>query len=270
MTQYDADWLEGIKIFFNALAEKCSTDAEYAAELLKARGFLLEDTELALSDNSHREDVWFLNLLLQIYKLGEVKDGKIFIRPNAEVEKIFFIDNRIGGEAFDYPASWKIFVQTKFAPKVAVSDLEPFIARYVKAISACGVGTCGSCDGNHPPDYRFPIRSLQELYIDFISEPDRLWHEIICKRLSDGRFNLNWDSEYSKIEFDKATKWQTYIELNRAGKFLYDNRIKIRQIRREALSGITTGMARRLPAQELAEIFSERANELFDHFCKEL
>ena len=45
---------DGIEIFFNALKEKCSSDEEYAAELLKARGFLLEDDGLILSDNSHK------------------------------------------------------------------------------------------------------------------------------------------------------------------------------------------------------------------------
>jgi len=48
----DTDLFEGIEIFFKALKDKCSSDEEYAAEILKARGFLLEDG-LILSDNSH-------------------------------------------------------------------------------------------------------------------------------------------------------------------------------------------------------------------------
>ena len=81
------------KNFFDALKEKCSTDSDYAAEVLKARGFLLEDTELALSDNSHRYDASYLNLLLRTEKLGEVTNGKIFIRPNANIEKIFSLQH---------------------------------------------------------------------------------------------------------------------------------------------------------------------------------
>ena len=270
MPRYDdAELFDGIQVFFDALKveslkDQCYPKAQYSAEVLKARGFLLEDGELALSDNSHRHDATYLNLLLQRDRLGEVIDGKIFLRPDANVEKIFYRHNRIGGEALCNGYGWEKFVRDTYAPKVAVSDLEPFIARYVKAISACSVNTWLSCHGNHLE------RNSQRILIDFTSKPDRLWHEIICKRLLDGRFNLNRDNEYSKIEFDKSTKWQTYIEINRAGKFLYNNRIKIRQIRREAARGIRTCMARRLSDEELTEIFSERANKLFDDFCKEL
>ena len=122
------------KNFFDALKEKCSTDSDYAAEVLKARGFLLEDTELALSDNSHRYDASYLNLLLRTEKLGEVTNGKIFIRPNANIEKIFSSKYISGSESFVAFAGWEKFLHDNFAPKVEVSLLEPFIARYVKAI----------------------------------------------------------------------------------------------------------------------------------------
>ena len=247
---------DGIEIFFNALKEKCSSDAEYAAELLKARGFLLEDDGLVLSDNSHKDDAAYLNALLTADDLGKVKDGKIFIAPNANVEKIFYRDNCIGFEAFCYPMNWKLFVHIRHAPKVPLRWLEPFIARYVKAISACGVATWLSCDGNHP--------NSQRIVIDFSGEPNSLWHEIICRRCLAERFNLNWSREYSAIKFNAANKWQTYVELNRAAEFLYNNRILLRQIRREAADAISLRMARTLPRDELAKIFSERANELFD------
>ena len=52
MANYDVDLFDGIEIFFDALKAKSSTDAEYASAILKARGFLLEDAKLVLSDNS--------------------------------------------------------------------------------------------------------------------------------------------------------------------------------------------------------------------------
>lgn len=247
---------DGIEIFFNALKAKCSPDEEYAAEILKARGFLLEDKGLILSDNSHKDDANYLNALLTADDLGEVKDGKIFIAPGANVEKIFYSDNILGCEAFSPGESWKIFLYNSYAPKVPLRLLEPFIGRYVKAISACGVGTCGSCDGNHP--------NSQRIYVDFRNEPHRVWHEIICKRCLAEIFNLNWSREYSVIEFDNANKWQTYAELNRAAEFLYNNRLTIKQIRRQASDGISRKMAKTLSGNELAQIFSERANKLFD------
>ena len=250
---------DGIEIFFNALKEKCLFDEEYAAEILKARGFLLEDDGLVLSDNSHKDDAAYLNVLLTADDLGEVKDGKIFIAPNANVEKIFYSKLINGCEAWlGMEITWERFVHDSCAPKVPLSYLEPFIGRYVKAISACGAATWCSCDGNHP--------NAQRISIDFSGEPHRFWHEIICRRCLAKRFKLNWRHEYDyfKIKFTKANKWQTYVELNRAAEFLYNNRILLRQIRREASDAIGLRMARTLPRDELSQIFSERANMLFE------
>lgn len=203
----------------------------------------------------------YLNALLTADDLGEVKDGNIFIAPNANVEKIFYSKLINGCEAWlGMEITWERFVHDSCAPKIPLSYLEPFIGRYVKAISACGVQTHGSCDGNHPD------RRPQRLYIEVSGKPDSVWHEIICRRCLDKRFKLNWRHEYDsfKIKFTKANKWQTYVELNRAAEFLYNNRILLRQIRREASDAIGLRMARTLPQDELSQIFSERANELFD------
>lgn len=257
-----ADLFNGIEYFFDAIKAKCSSDEEYAAELLKARGFLLEDEGIILSDNSHPDDIKYLNGLLTKENIGEVKDGKIVIAPGGNVEKIFYSTYISGSEAFlAHGITWQRFINESFAPKVPLRLLEPFIGRYVKAISACGVQTHGSCDGNHLGRYG------RRILIEISGEPDDLWHEIICNRLLYGRFKFRWHKECSSIiRFSKMNKWKVYTELNRAGEFLYNNRIKIRQIRREAADGITNSMARHLSYDELAAIFSERANELFDEF----
>ncbi len=253
---------EGIEIFFNALKEKCSNARGYAAELLKARGFLLEDKGLILSDNSHRDDVTYLRELLKEENLGKIRVNKISIHRGANLEKIFYKDNWIGFEVNDGVfLRWKRFVHDSYVPKFPVRYLEPFVARYVKAINACAVATCLSCDGNH--------HGLQYLSV-YCIYPCNIWHEIICKRLLVGRFDLNWRRGYSEIIFDETNKWETYAEVNRAAEFLYNNRIKIRQIRREASNGISVSMARHLSDEELEKIFSERANRLFDEFLKEL
>ena len=101
---------EGIEIFFNALKEKCSNEKEYAAEILKARGFLLEDKELILSDNSHRDDVTYLRELLKEENLGKIRVNKIYINRGANVEKIFYSKNISGGEAFTDFSSFTILI----------------------------------------------------------------------------------------------------------------------------------------------------------------
>ena len=225
---------------------------------------MLEDTGLVLSDNSDRDDASYLNKLLTADNLGKMEGDKIFINPSANVEKIFY-SKLIGGCESCPPIgrTWKRFLHESFDPKVPLNILEPFVARYVKAISACGVATVMSCDGNHHTE-----RNLQRIFVEFRSQPNSIWHEIICKRLLVKRFKLKWlcDRDTLKIPFYKENKWRKYLEFNRAGEFLYNNRIKIRQIRRAASDGITASMARHLSSEELAKIFSERANKLFDDF----
>ena len=252
--------LNGMENFFNALKAKCSSDEEYAAEILKARGFLLEDAGLILSNNSHEDDAVYLNALLTAESLGEMRDGKIVIFPGANVEKIFYSKIIGGSESFlACEITWENFIRNRCAPKVPLILLEPFIGRYVKAISACGVQTHGSCDGNHPERGK-----EYGLYIEISCKPNIVWHEVICRRCLAERFNLTWSRGYSAIEFNAANKWQTYVELNRAAEFLYNNRLTIRQIRREASDAVGLKNARTLPSDDTAKIFSERANELFD------
>lgn len=258
--------IDGIENFFDAIKEKCSSDEEYSAEILKARGFLLEDG-LILSDNSHKNDGVYLNKLLTEENIGKVQNNRIFIFPNGNVEKIFYKDNRIVGEAFFYTHDWRRFIHHDYAKKIPVRLLEPFIARYIKAISACGVQTWCSCDGNHLTSNEF-----QKILIDFEGYPYEIWHKIICERLLLRNFHLDWDKNYSKIKFRGDDKWKIYLELNRAAEFLYNNRIKIRKIRREVSDEIKFGrsrtMIKKMSSEELAEIFSKNANKFFDEFFK--
>lgn len=255
---------DGVENFFASIKERCADEEEYAAEILKARGFLLEDNALALSDNSHPDDARYLNELLTEGNLGEVKDGKIFISPAGNVENIFYSRNLAGGESCSRGESRARFVHDSFASKVPLRFLEPFVGRYVKAISACSVETCGSCDGNHPSE-----RNVQRILIEFAGGLNALWHEMIFNRFLADKFKFFRRCpahDNLKLIFKKADKWKAYTEFNRAAEFLYDNRIKIRQIRREASNGISMSMTRNLSYAELEKIFSARANELFYDF----
>ncbi len=170
------------------------------------------------------------------------------------MEYIFFVDNRIGGEAVCNLWDWRTFVYYEYPPKASVRWLEPFVARYIKAISACGVSTWLSCDGNISPSHN-------EIVIGMDGKPNKLWHKIICERCLASRFNLRWNSTFEKIRFSEKSKWRTYIELNRAAEYLYDNREKLRGIKWKATEGISTSMAVHLSDEELAKLFIDRVNE---------
>ena len=266
--------LEGIEYFFNAIKEKCSSDEEYAAELLKARGFLLEDDGLILSDNSHKWDAEYLNKILTSENVGEVHGNKIVIFPDGNVEKIFYSSIQSGSESMLSRKSkgWNEFIYNNYAPKVYVGLLEKFVARYVKAISACGIETHGSCDGNHNS-----TRKFSNIIVELSNCPEIFWHEMILKKLLNERFKLlrrcyRGDIGNFKLLFKKSEKWQAYVELNRVAEFLYNNRIKIRKIRREVSDEIKNGRSRRMidKMPDLVKIFSEKANKLFDEYFKDV
>ncbi len=72
------------KDFFQPL--RCETEYNYLINLIKARGFLIEegpDYKLFLSDNSHKEDAEYLNTLLQQGDLGYVEQNQVTIFPNS-------------------------------------------------------------------------------------------------------------------------------------------------------------------------------------------
>ncbi len=128
-----------------------------------------------------------------------------------------------------------------------VKELEPFIARYVKAVSACGVLTAGSCDGNQPGE--------DTLFLQLAGEPARVWHELICREFLKDRYNLAWDQSYTEIPFSEETRYTIYSELNQAAEDIYNSRMLLRQIKSNAMSGMTNGFLSRTDPQIIEEEF---------------
>lgn len=251
----------GIEEFFSTIREQCFSNEEYNAELLRARGFLLEDEDLVISDNSRLpDDEEYLDRILREKKLGATRDRKIILSPGANMEELFFVDNRIGIiSSCGRPEDWRRFVHDKMPPKVPVSWLEPFVARYAKAISACGVKTYLTCDGNHPEK-----RPPHKIIVECEGHPAEIWHKMLCGICMSAGFRLEWDAGCREIRIREKNKWNIYAELNRAAAFLYRNREALRNVRWRASEGISPSMTRRLSYKELAEIFSDKANSLLE------
>lgn len=244
--------------FFYYIKEKCTNEEEYAYEVLMARGFLLEDKRFVISDNSHNKDGEYLNRLLKKYNIGEV-DGRIIkLTDIAGIENLYKVEDCREGEAVDYGYNWKVFRQRHHGHKVYVFDLEPFVARYIKSISACGINTWLSCDGNHQNS------SANRIVIETSGGGSKVWHEILCTRFLKGQFILNWDKEFSKIKFNNKTKWKTYIELNKAAEFLYTNRIILRYAKDKAMKKISKSMIKHKSPEEINDMFINSVNKILD------
>lgn len=249
------------KDFFEKIRSECSSNKEYILELLKLRGFLFEEKTngLILSDNSHHSDAKYLDELLRRYNMGRLIQNEVVLSDgdcNEFINIEFREYNQIAAPSCWQARDWSWFKRIEYGRKAPVSCLEPYIARYIKAISACGVFTVGSCDGNHPKCSKMIIMTEGEGSIP--------WHKLLCEKLLVDRFNINWTDDCAAMSFTDETKYATYYEVNKAAELLYMNRKEIRSVRSTALSGMTQSYFRNHTSEEIEKEFIGRAAELID------
>ena len=260
--------------FFARIRQSCKSEQDYLIALIKARGFLVEiiDGKPCLSDNSclhderYMDDARYLNRLLAGSECGSLCGSEIVPSSDLNVaafEDLFDARPPYGGESWCNGYNWQYFQRREHAWKVDVSCLDSFIARYIKAISACCIFTGGSCDGNHP--------GRSTMVIDMSVIGSEIWHELICKKYIINRYNIEWNSRCTVVKFTERTKYETYYEVNCAADFLYRNRQKFREIKRKALRDLSPSYFRHHSFEEIKALFSERVNRLFaeNPICEE-
>lgn len=232
--------------------------------ILMARGFLIDEYEgnYYLSDNSTMDDLEYLKRGMAKYCLGNVIDDgryvtrsrrnwdkndisrnytykniqpkriEIIISDSATIDAaidFFHSVGRNGSEAGPNIRTWREYSIEVFGNKVSVEQLEAYVAFYVKAVSACGVYTCFSCDGNHEDGGR--------IYVDS-DYPSSIWHENIWNYIIKPRFG---DIPYIGygIYFDEDNQAEVYEIVYEIAAFLYTNRYKIRELKKFTLENFT-------------------------------
>lgn len=253
--------------FFETIRSACSSEREYVIEVLKARGFLLDETSdgLMISDNSAKYDSRELDGLLKQYHLGHVSGDKVIIE-NTDCAEL--ISTEFGGDyRRNYEAGystwrdkWTYFKSREHGCKVSALTLEPFIARYIKALSACGVLTWCSCDGDHQG------RRGSQMIVEMEGDGSTLWHKLICDTCIGRSFNIKFkfDRDVMLIRLSDKTKFLTYYKLNRAAEFLYANRQTLREIKRAVMMDMSGSCLRHCSSEEIGREFEARASELLD------
>ena len=244
--------------FFETIKNNCNNEIEYLIELLKLRGFLFDtiNGELCLNDSSYREDAKFLSELLTQCRCGSLIKKRVILNAGAnstDLEKIFVESPPIEGvyEA----AGGNSFKHRMHGESVPAELLDNFIARYIKAIAACNVLVSASCDGNHP--------GMNKIFIMTKERTSRIWHKLICTMCLAGRYNINWNSDCTAVEFDDTSKYSTYYEMNRAAEYLYANRQEIRGILNTVMKEMAGSFFLEHSAEEIEYKFIKRASELF-------
>lgn len=251
------------KELFLRIRNACDTDEQYLYELLMFRGFLLEEKAdgVHISDNSHYEDKNFLCEILEGF--GYLANNKIILEGKIDfqkVENLFCSSARVSYPIDQQEVSWSCFKHRIHGTKVAVKELEAFIARYVKAISACGVLTRGSCDGNHS--------GSKKLYLQLDGTSSAIWHKIICENVLKDKFNIlwQWNNATPKVGFNTTNQFDTYLEINNAAKYLYENRIILREIKQKSFDGMSCRFLRHQCFDRVSSEFEEAAKILINQY----
>ena len=207
-----------------ALCQKGSQD--HKNEILKIRGFLLDtgnDGVVSLNDFSTKRDVVLYNE---------------YVNSNEdELIKLFLMDSVYNQDVCSrYGLKWKrLFASNRvFGNKVDVVDLEPFIARYVKALALIGVHTYFSCDGWH----RQKSKNMF-VHIGFSDRYSLQWLRVLHKHseiLKVAQIPFLLDGEQMlKVPLGKE-RLKIYKLINSAAQAVYNNRKNLRNLKRQAIS----------------------------------
>lgn len=145
-------------------------------KLLEKRGFfptsdgLIDDTYYAIKKD--------LTKSTSLRQYRSVKD--LIELPYEDMERVLFMkDSMIAIEVCFFYGDARLLSSFNGQKRFYDVDplyLEPFIARYVRAINRCGMETFYSCDGWH----KRPDKS-QELVILFRDRYSWIWHMVLCE-----------------------------------------------------------------------------------------
>lgn len=237
-------------------------------EIFSARGFLLEfakdSGKVWLSDESHREDGEFLEMLQNVhYKKMYHKphhddidnDDNRDIVQNRHAyfdhinTRLFDIDNnqylteiftheipvdlfRLNWER-DWYGKFDQFKKIERIPEIRVYDLEPFIARLVKSVSSVGISTWSSCEGHWG----------EPAYIIFDGKYHGIWCQTIFNKFVKKKLNLvcrwEWWDDRCYISNPGGNLLGLYLEIQDVARLMHDYRVPLRNSKKQVCSLLT-------------------------------
>ena len=260
---------------------------EVIIKILQARGFLIDsfNGRYYLSDNATVDDAEYLDFGLNEYNIGHVVNKneyvekrrrnwykyalsptytykalqpfkvEIIISKSADVDSAisFFTSiERVGEDCSSFERGWSQFAIESLGPKANVRELEAYVSYYVKAISACGVYTCRSCDGNHSDG--------GSIYVD--SEyPSDNWHRFIWSKIIQPRFGaIPFIGD--RIRFTRKTQEEIYSTVYQIANFLYQNRLHVLYLKKQTLENLNSRYIKHHSSAEIEAFYIEECNRV--------
>lgn len=270
------------KEFFEKITEECDNRIGKTIAILRARGFFIDeiDNKYYISDNATYHDYEYLSYGLEEYGLGKIskpdyrmsesrikhkvivpKTGEISINSDADVGSVisFFEEKeRIGVESIFTNEKWNKYLREWHAPKTDVKILESYVAYFVKAISACGITTDYSCDGNHESGGKIKM-SCQY--------PSSIYFGIICNCYLDKIMSDINMIDVGGISFSENNKFDKYYELYQCANFLYSNRGNLIDIKYKVSDQLLEARVKQKSCEDI-KIIEKKFAELIEEQIK--
>ncbi|MHC4269562.1 MAG: hypothetical protein ACYSTS_13970 [Planctomycetota bacterium] len=260
---------EIIEQFIEKVTNGKSTFLDRFYEIFSARGFLLviDDStgKVRLSTESHIDDCEFLE------KLQNIDYKKIYKKPhfdsieeddkedvsryqhayfdNFDIQLFDINNNKYINELFtheipidEFRLNWKRdwygkfnqFKEIEELPKIRVYDLEPFVARLTKAISAIGISTWSSCEGH----WGTPA------YVIFDRKYNSVWFQTILNKFIKKKLELvcNWEWMDNRCTIRSPGRdiLEMCLEIQEVAKLIYNYRVSLKNVKKYLSSRLTS------------------------------
>ena len=282
--------MENEMFYLDNIIKQTDSNDKNIVRIIRARGFFIEEKngKYFVSDNASIGDVGYLKELFERHKIGSIIDPdkydtrrrvqrrpndlpyvydyqviipetiEVYINEKATIEsaiELFLDMGQNSSQAGPCRYKWLPFTVETLTGKISASYLEAYVAFYVKAVSACGVQTCYSCDGNHKNGGRIYVHS------DY---PWELWHSCIWRYIVQAKYG---DVPYigSGIVFDDTNQKEVYRLVYDIATYLYDNRAEIRKLKNLTVENINKKYRKTHSEQEIEQFYFEECERVFNN-----
>ena len=173
---------------------------------------------------------------------GGISVQKLINMSFEELERILFMKDSVMGMPVTF-----FFFYLRWAESFGGNNkfydvnpffLEPYTAKYVRAINRCGMKTFYSCDGWHKR-----IEKSKELVMLFRDRYSWSWHKIICKLINTQEYCC-WEYEKEGVDYiarirlhrEDEKKIQVYNRLLLAADKVVENCVNFKKMKESFIS----------------------------------
>ena len=233
---------------FDTLATTIPNPTDALHRLAYARGFLVEwrGDDIVMNDDPERSRARIADWNDLLYLMGDMvntddtRNRIVGCTDSFSVEAAcsrLFEQKTCERSEYGQDASLRFYKATGFAMNTdpLTMELDPYVAMYIKALSAVGIITNCSCDGHGYHDDTYGYRDKNATLLFETMEAAHTAFHAALWATDEGlkRFDLPWEyygDVRVQIEYDPQTMQRILYDVICAGQYIYENRVRLRAL----------------------------------------